>query len=56
MLRYIKHWNEGSNLFDAVTSNYGKICCKLKGQKEWVQISSTEDFLKADIPYDDDFK
>lgn len=55
MLRYIKEWNKTSNKFDAIGTNYGKICCKLTGKTEWKKISSTDDFFDADIPYDDNF-
>ena len=56
LFRYVKKWNKNNDKWDAVTTNYGKICCKVKNEeKKWVSITNTDDFLTHGIPYDADF-
>ena len=55
MFRYIKNWNKSNNVFDAIGTNYGVICCKVKNSENWLRISNTDDFFKAGIPYDEEF-
>ena len=57
IFRYVRAWNEENKAFDVVSSHYGKIVCKVKGEdNEWKHISSTEDFFEIGIPYDEKFK
>ena len=57
IFRYVKEWNKTSMQYDIVTTSYGKIVLKVKNtEKEWKNISTTDDFLKVGIPYDDEFK
>ena len=56
LFRYVKKSNDENDKWDVVTTNYGKICCKLKNEdKKWVSISNTDDFLTVGIPYDEKF-
>ena len=56
LFRYVKKWNEENDKWDVVTTNYGKIFCKVKNEdKKWVSISNTDDFLRVGIPYDEKF-
>ena len=56
LFRYVKAWNDTNGKWDAVTTNYGKICCKVKNtDKKWDTISTTEDMFSFGIPYDDEF-
>ena len=56
VFRYVKAWNDRNGKWDAVTTNYGKICCKVKDiDKKWDTISTTEDMFSFGIPYDDEF-
>ena len=52
IFKYIREWNFKSKKFDVVTTDYGQIVVKEKNADTWHRISSTEDFLNADIPFD----
>ena len=57
LFRFVKDWNETNAKWDVVTTNYGKICCKVKNvEKKWDTITDTDDMFKLGIPYDDKFK
>ena len=56
IFRYLKKWNRANDKWEVVTTNYGKICCKVKNEEnKWISITNTDDFLEHDIPYDADF-
>ena len=56
IFRFVKKWNKNNDKWEVVTTNYGKICCKVKNfEKKWVTITNTDDFLTHGIPYDEDF-
>ena len=56
LFRFVKNWNNKNDKWDVVTTNYGKICCKIKNaEKEWETITTTDDCFKVGIPINDDF-
>ena len=54
IFRYVRSFNYDNNVFDYVTTYNGNILCKKDDNAYY--IASTEDFLKAGIPYDENFK
>ena len=56
ILRFVKDWNRENSKYDVVSTSYGKIVCKIKNtEKQWISITTTDDFLNAGIPYDKKF-
>ena len=56
VFRYVREFNKNNNIFDYVTTYNGKVLCKAKNDDVFYHIASTEDFMKAGIPYDESFK
>ena len=54
IFKYIRDWNAQKKKFDVVSVDYGQIVVKEKDVAVWHRISSTEDFLHAGIPFDED--
>ena len=54
VFRFVREHNKKHNLFEIVTTYNGIVSCKInKGDKEWINITSSQDFIMNGIPLED---